>query len=141
MLPILVFTKSETFRIQKCLKGPAQLLPLKMPITGKVIRERMDNNGYLEGRSKDELVMWARKFVVDDAVWRGIVILPTSRCEWQRTIKRGVGVCEAKALKQYETPFWAKNLSSLSLRKGKLAKDRGDSKVLMAPEKYCTSLA
>ena len=71
-----------------------------------------DNNGYIEGRSKDELLMWARKFVVDDAVWRGIFILPTSRCGWQRTIKRGVGVCEAKTLKQYETPFWAKYLSS-----------------------------
>ena len=43
-------------------------MPLKVPITGNVIRQRMDNNGYLEGRSKDELVMWARKFVVDDAV-------------------------------------------------------------------------
>ena len=70
MLPILVFTKSETFRIQKCLKGPTQLLPLKVPITGKVIREIMDNNGYLVGRYEDDLVMWARKFVVDGAVWR-----------------------------------------------------------------------
>ena len=52
------------------MKRPAQLLPLKVPITGNVIRERTDNNGYIEGRSKDELVMWARKFVVDDAVWR-----------------------------------------------------------------------
>ena len=45
-------------------------MPLKVPITEKVIRERIDNSSYLEGRSKDELVMWARKFVVDDAVWR-----------------------------------------------------------------------
>ena len=70
MLPILVFTKSETFRIKKCLKGPTQLLPLKVPITEKVIRERIDYNSYLEGRGKDELLMWARMFVVDDAVWR-----------------------------------------------------------------------
>ena len=70
MLPILVFTKSETFCIQKCLKGPTHLLPLKVPITEKVIRERIDYNSYLEGRSKDELVMWATKLVVDDAVWR-----------------------------------------------------------------------
>ena len=45
-------------------------MPLKVPITEKVIRERIDNNSYLEGRGKDELVMWARKFAVDDAVWR-----------------------------------------------------------------------
>ena len=100
-------------------------MPLKMPITGKVIRERMDNNGYTEGRSKDELLMWARKFVVDDAVWRGIFILPTSRCEWQRTIKRGVGVCEAKALKQYETLFWAKKSEFFIIKKGKTGKRQG----------------
>ena len=45
-------------------------MPLKVPITEKVIRERIDYNSYLEGRSKDELVMWATKLVVDDAVWR-----------------------------------------------------------------------
>ena len=56
-------------------------MPLKVPITEKVIRERIDYNSYLEGR---------------------------------------VGVCEAKTLKQYEAQFWAKSLSSVSLRKGKL---------------------